>query len=136
MSLFSASTLTTATGAGALASPAGVEFVPYSACDFLLTWSTDIRLYRITEKEQTANEALAPSLGFRLSSRRIAEISNFIPKTPRLVKCVSVGSVKGTIYAFITSQSHYQSHHVSLECSMEMGLLDLQMLLQSPANPA
>ena len=95
MSVTSASTLTTATGAGAVASSAGVEFVPYSPCDFLLTWSTDIRLYCITEKEQTTDEVLSPSLGFRLSRRHIAEISNFIPKTPHYVKCVSVGNVKG-----------------------------------------
>ena len=96
MSVASASTLTTAAGAGAAATSAGVDFVPYSPCDFLLTWSNDIRLYRITEKEQTSGEVLSPSLGFRLSSRRIAEVSNFIPKTPHYVKCVSVGNVKGT----------------------------------------
>ena len=98
MSVTSASTLTTATGAGAAASSAGVEFVPYSPCDFLLTWSTDIRLYRISLKEQTADEVLSPSLGFRLSSRHIAEISNFIPKTPHYVKCVSVANVKGNMF--------------------------------------
>ena len=96
MSVASASTLTTATGAGAAATSAGVDFVPYTPCDFLLTWSsTDIRLYRITEKEQFSGEVLSPSLGFRLSNRRIAELSNFIPKTPHYVKCVSVGNVKG-----------------------------------------
>ena len=108
MSIASASTLTTAaagasavagglgtTSAGTATSSTGVSFVP-GRPDFLLTWSGDIRLYRIAHRElvEGAEEGaeLSPSLGYRLSGRHVAEICNFIPRPPHYIKCVSVAS--------------------------------------------
>ena len=127
MSVASASTLTTATGAGTAASSAGVEFVPYSQCDFLLTWSNEIRLYRVTEKEQTASEALTPALGFRLSSRRVAEISNFIPKPPRYINCVSLGKIQGE------TRDVFHDGVVSCKLSVTHRLIP-QMLVRLPES--